>query len=366
MSARLFIALTIMSAGAQGQSAKQFRTAWGEPDLQGIWNGETLTPLQRPARFANKPVLTPEEAAKIEAEVAARPGRNARAERGTEKDVAGAYNQIYAQRGTRLADRRTSLIIDPPDGKIPPLTPEAQTRKDAVREYMQALLQGTSGGKPGPPSPRHNESPPFYNVDRLNRADGPEDRSLMERCLAGTLPKLEAHYRIVQSPRQVGITVDWGQGSGFVRTIPVDGSKHLPASIRFWKGDARARWEDDTLVVDITNFSHKADFQGSHENLHLVERFKRVSENRLEYTVTVEDATTWTRPWTLMVPWEKESDKANQIYESACHEGNYGMMGMLANTRAAEKLFKQGKGSDPRTMDISTGGDIGGGIERER
>src|SRR6266404_4223085 len=129
MSARLFIALTIMSAGAQGQTAKQLRTTWGEPDLQGIWNGETLTPLQRPARFANKPVLTPEEAAKIEAEVASRPGRNAR-----------------AQRGMRLADRRTSLIIDPPDGKIPPLTPVAQKRKDAVREYMQALLQGTSGG----------------------------------------------------------------------------------------------------------------------------------------------------------------------------------------------------------------------------
>jgi hypothetical protein len=366
MLVRLFTALAIMSACAQGQPAKQFRTPWGEPDLQGIWNGETLTPLQRPARFADKPVLTPEEADKLEAEVGARPGRNARAERGTEKDVAGAYNQIFAQRGTRLSGRRTSLIIDPPDGKIPPLTPEAQKRRDAVREYMQALLQGTSGGKPGPPSPRHNEPPPDYNIDRLNRADGPEDRSLMERCLAGTLPKLDAHYRIVQSPAQVGITVDWGQGSGFVRTIPVDGGKHLPASIRFWKGDARGRWYGDTLVVDITNFSHKADFQGSRENLHLVEHFKRVSENRLEYTVTVEDATTWTRPWTFMVPWEREPEKANQIYESACHEGNYGMIGMLANTRAAEKLFKQGKGPDPRTMDLATGGDIGGGIERER
>src|SRR5215469_2947595 len=161
MLVRLFMALTIVSAGVQAQSAKQFRTPWGEPDLQGIWNGETLTPLQRPARFANKPVLTPEEAAKMEADVAARPGRDARAERGTEKDVAGAYNQIFAQRGTHLADRRTSLIIDPPDGKIPPLTPGAQKRKDASREYMQALLQGTSGGKPGPPSPRHNEAPPF-------------------------------------------------------------------------------------------------------------------------------------------------------------------------------------------------------------
>src|SRR6516162_6597386 len=138
MLVRLFLVLTIVSAGVQGQSAKQFRTTWGEPDLQGIWNGETLTPLQRPARFRNKPVLTPEEAAKVEIEVAARPGRDARAEPGTEKDVAGAYNQIFAQRGMRLADRRTSLIIDPPDGKIPPLTPEARKRRDAVREYMQA------------------------------------------------------------------------------------------------------------------------------------------------------------------------------------------------------------------------------------
>jgi hypothetical protein len=358
MSARLFIALTIMSAGAQGQSAKPFRTTWGEADLQGIWNGETLTPLQRPARFANKPVLTPEEAAKIEAEVAARPGRNARAERGTEKDVAGAYNQIYAQRGTRLADGRTSLIIDPPDGRIPPLTPEAQKRKDAVREYMQALLQGTSGGKPGPPSPRLSEPPPFYNVERLNRADGPEDRSLMERCLAGTLPKLDAHYRIVQSPGQVGIVVDAFQGQGFVRTIPVDGSKHLPASIRSYKGDARGHWEGDTLVVDITNFSPKSDYLGSRQNRHVVERFKRVSENRLEYTVTVEDPTTWTRPWTAMEPLEKQSDKENQIYEADCHEGNYGLMDMLANTRAAEKLFKEGKGPNPRTMDIATGGGV--------
>jgi hypothetical protein len=370
---RLIIALTIVLAlvgqftvPGSATSAKEFRTPWGEPDLQGIWNGETLTPLQRPARFANRPVVTPEEAAKLEADVAARPGRNERAARGTEKDVAGAYNQIYVQRGTRLADGRTSLIIDPPDGRIPPLTPEGQKRRDAVREYMGALLQGTSGGKPGPPSPRLSEPSPVYNVERLNRADGPEDRSLMERCLAGTLPKLEGHYRIVQSPGQVGITVDWGQGSGFVRTIPVDGSKHLPSAIRFWKGDARGRWDGDTLVVDITNFSHKAEFQGSRENLHVVERFKRVSESRLEYTVTVDDATTWTRPWTFMVPWEREPDKANQIYESACHEGNYGMMGMLANTRAAEKLFKQGKVPDPRTMDISTGGDVGGGIERER
>jgi hypothetical protein len=361
MLVRLFITLTILSAGLQGQTAKQFRTPWGEPDLQGIWNGETLTPLQRPARFVNKPVLSPEEAAKAEAEVDSRPGRDKRAKEGTEKDVAGAYNQAFFDRSPRslhLVDRRTSLIVDPPNGLLPPLTPEAQKRRAAIREYEEALLQGTSGGRPGPPSPRYLEPPPFYNVDRLNRADGPEDRSLQERCLAWELPHLDTFYRIVQSPRQVGIVVDAFQGQGFVRTIPVDGSKHLPASIRSYQGDARGHWEGDTLVVDITNISPKSDYLGSRQNRHVVERFKRVSENRLEYTVTVEDPTTWTRPWTAMEPFAKESEKENQIYEADCHEGNYGIMDMLANTRAAEKLFQQGKGRDPRTMDIATGGGV--------
>jgi hypothetical protein len=366
----LALVLVGPAAAAYAQSVpanpgQGLRTPWGEPDLQGIWSGETLTPLQRPARFANKPVLTSEEAAKVVAEVVARPGRESRTFRGTEKDVAGAYNQLFVQRGSELSDLRTSLIIDPPSGRIPPFTPQARERVDAVREYLQALLQGSSGGRPGPPSPRHAEPPPIYNVERMNRADGPEDRSLAERCLAGTLPNLGAVYQIVQSPGQVGVYHDSGQGQGFVRVVPVDGSTHAPSLIRFWKGDARGRWEGDALVVDITNFSHKTDFQGSRENLHVTERFRRVSEDRLEYTVTVEDPTTWTRPWTFMVPWKKQSDKANQIYESTCHEGNYGMVGMLANTRAAERLFKQGKGKDPRMMDIATGGDTGGGIERE-
>jgi hypothetical protein len=348
-----------------GHPGQDFRTPWGDPDLQGNWSGETLTPLQRPARFAGKPVLTPEEAKAVVAEVLARPGREDRSFRGTEKDVAGAYNQLFVQRATELSDGRTSLIIDPADGRIPPLTPEAKERVDAVRAYLDALLQGSSGGKRGPPSPRHAEPPPIYNVDRMNRADGPEDRSLAERCLAGLLPNLGAVYQIVQSPGQLGIYHDSGQGQGFVRVVPVNGSQHAPATVRFWNGDARGRWEGSTLVVDITNFNNRREFQGSRENLHLVERFTRVNENRLEYTVTVEDPTTWTRPWTFMVPWKKQSDKANQVYESTCHEGNYGMVGMLANTRAAERLFKQGKGKDPRTMDIATGGDTGGGIERQ-
>ena len=203
-------AQSVQPAAPRGQ---ELRTPWGDPDLQGIWSGETLTPLQRPARFKSRAVLTPEEAAKVAAEVLARPGRENRSSRGTEQDVAGAYNQIFVQRGTELSDGRTSLIIDPPDGRIPPLTPEARKKVDAVTTYLQALLQGTSGGRPGPPSPRHAAPPPVYNVERMNRADGPEDRSLAERCLAGLLPNLGAVYRIVQSPGQVGIYHDFGTGA---------------------------------------------------------------------------------------------------------------------------------------------------------
>jgi hypothetical protein len=358
------LTLSAQSLQTAGSGTQPLRTPWGDPDLQGIWSGETLTPLQRPGRFAGKPVMTPEEAAKAIADIEARPGREDRSFRGTEKDVAAAYNQIFVQRASEFSDYRTSLIIDPPDGRVPTLTPAARKRNDDSREYLQALLQGTSGGRPGPISPRREEPPPSYNMERMNRADGPEDRSLAERCLGASVPNLGATYQIVQSRGSVGIYHDSGQGQGFARVIPVNASKHAPPDVRFWHGDARGRWEGDTLVVDITNFTHKRDFQGAREKLHVIERFRRVNENRLEYTMTLEDPTTWSRPWTLMVPWKKQSEKANQVYESTCHEGNYGMTGMLANTRAAEELFKQGKGPDPRLQDNATPGDTGGGLER--
>jgi hypothetical protein len=309
-------------------------------------------------------VLTAEEAASAIAEIEARPGREDRSFRGTEKDVAAAYNQIFVQRATEMSDYRTSLIIDPPDGRVPPYTAAVTQRNSESREYLQALLQGTSGGRPGPISPRRQEAPPGYNMDRMNRADGPEDRSLAERCLGASVPNLGATYQIVQSRHSVGIYHDSGQGQGFARVIPVNVGTHAPPDVRFWHGDARGRWESDTLVVDITNFNHKRDFQGARETLHVIERFKRIDEGRLEYTVTLEDPATWTRSWTLMVPWKKQPDKANQVYESTCHEGNYGMTGMLANTRAAEALFKRGKGPDPRRQDNATPGDTGGGLER--
>ena len=346
--------------------AGAWRTPWGEPDLQGIWSGSTLTPLERPARFAGKPVLTLEEAAALEAAVHARPGRDDRSQRGTERDVAGAYNQLWTAVAETFADRRTSLILDPADGRIPAMTSEAARRAEDEREYLRALLDGTASGRPGSKvSPRRAEAPPRYNIERMNRSDGPEDRSSTERCLGTTMPSYGGFYRIVQSPRQVGIYVDAGQGQGFLRTIPVDGSAHPPAALRFLHGDSRGHWEGDTLVVSVTNFTEKMDFRGARENLRLTERFRRVGADRIDYRVTVEDSTTWTRSWTIAVPWNKQPERANQVYESTCHEGNYGLLGMLTNTRAAERLFAEGKGPDPATQDNATGGgDNGGGIER--
>ena len=258
-----------------------------------------------------------------------------------------------------------SLIVDPPDGRIPALAAEGQERTEGMREYLQALLQGTSGGRPGPISPRRNEPPPIYNVARMNRADGPEDRQTTERCFGTTMPNLGATYRIVQSPGQVGIYHDSGQGQGFIRTIPVDGSAHLPSTIRLLHGDSRGRWEGGTLVVDTANFTQKMDFRGARENLHLVERFTRVSDTRITYRVTIEDPTTWTRPWTIEVAWQKQPDQPNQVYESTCHEGNYGLLGMLSNMRASERLFREGRGPDPATQDNATGGNSDGGIARD-
>ena len=355
-------AIALAAQGTPGYTPP--RTPWGEPDLQGIWSGETLTPLERPAKFAGRPVLTPSEAEAIEEDVASRPGRDDRSKKGTEKDVAQAYNQHWLAPPTKLADGRTSLNVDPADGKIPPMTPEAQARATAMREYLEALLQGTSGGRPGPISPRRTEPPPFYNIARMNRSDGPEDRQTTERCFGATMPLYGAVARIVQSPGVVGIYYDSGQGQGFVRTIPVDGSAHLPSRIRLLHGDSRGRWDGNTLVIDTTNFTQKMDFRGARENLHLVERLTRASDDRITYRVTVEDPTTWTRPWTLDVPWERFPDKVNQVYESTCHEGHYGLLGMIANTRAAERLFREGKGPNPELQDNATGGDSDGDIGR--
>ena len=151
-----------------------------------------------------------------------------------------------------------------------------------------------------------------------------------------------------------------GQGQGFSRVIPISTTPHVPSSVRQWFGDARGHWEGNTLVVDITNFTHKTDFRGSRENLHLIERYTRAGANTLTYQVTVDDPTTWTKPWTAVVELAKQDEKANEVYQQTCHEGNYGLTGILSNTRAVEKAFAEGKGPDPATQDNATGG---GGLD---
>ena len=366
----VFLALeTVRVAGqtqtASGQAGENpaVHTVWGEPDLQGIWTTEYDTPLQRPARWGDQEFFTDEERAELDRERADINYRGPRSRRGSEQDVGGAYDRttFFSYKHT---GRRTSLIVDPPDGRIPPLTPEAQERRDDMREYQLALLQATNtcrnnmpqcaGGRYGPPSPRREETPPHYLTSAVNRADGPEDRSLGERCMSARLPDFGSiagfFLQIVQSPGTVSIFYDTGQGQGWQRVIPVTERPHLPPRVRQWWGDSRGRWEGETLVVDVTNFSPKTDVQGSRENLHLVERWTRLDAETIEYVVEMEDSTTWTRPWTVALELGRQSNEANRIYkEPRCHEGNYGLPGLLAGGRAQERAFAEGRGPDPAT-----------------
>ena len=358
--------LRLTGGAAQGQSAaagQVSRTAWGDPDLQGIWTDPYQTPLQRPQQFANKESFTDEERARLDEQRASILRRDQRVERGSERDVAGAYNAVF--QSIRPTGKRTSLVVDPPDGRIPALTPEATKRNEAEREYRLALLQPTetcknkdaacAGGRYGPVSPRRAELPPIYNTGRTNRNDHPEDRSMTERCMGAVLPDFGGYRRIVQAPGSVSIFYDTGQGQGWQRVIPTDSRPHLPSSIKQRFGDSRGRWEGDTLVVDVTNFSPKFSYQAARENLHLVERFRRVDANTIEYTVTVEDPTTWTKPWTVKQELVRQDEQANRIYyEPRCHEGNYGLPTMLLGTRTEERAFVKGEGPNPATKDTAT------------
>jgi len=346
------------------------RTPWGAPDLQGIWNTNTLVPFERPREFGTRAVMTGQEHAKALADLQARnqrPGRDSREVGGkpavgTEKDVARAYNEFwFGDKPTKLSTR-TSMVIDPEDGRLPPYTPEAATRIADKREFLAALLQGTSGGRPGPISPRRAEPSTDYNLDRINRTDGPEDRGGPERCFGAELPVVMGTgtfggiMQVVQSPDSVSIYYDIGQGSGFAWVIPITNRAHLPKNVQFYRGDAIGHWEGDTLVVDVTNFSDETNFRGARQNLHLVERIRRVDAGTLSVQITAEDPTTWTRPWTAIQELEKADEKATLVLEGGCHEGNYGLLGMLLNTRAADQAFREGKGPDPATQDNATGG----------
>jgi hypothetical protein len=259
------------------------KTAWGDPDLQGIWTDENDTPLQRPAKYANQEFFTPAQRAQLdEARTAVLVNADKSRAQGTSRDVAGAYNSQFVS--FKRTGAHTSLIVDPPDGRIPPLTPAAQKIAAAEQEFRLALLRATDtcrdkqpacgGEKYDPmPAPQFAAVPPRYNVIAINRHDGPEDGNLANRCLTGGLPEFESrtgsYRRIVQTPGGISIFYDVGQGQGWQRNIVMNGSSHLPADIRQWYGDSRGHWEGNTLVVDVMNFSAKTDFQGSRENLHL-------------------------------------------------------------------------------------------------
>jgi hypothetical protein len=284
------------------------RTPWGHPDLEGVWATDTITPFERPADLAGKEFFTEQEAAEFERQTLARTNRDRR-DGGGDADVARAYNDFWWDSGTSVvATRRTSLVVDPPDGHIPPLTAEAQKREEAAAAARK-------------------ERP----------ADNPEDRNLWERCITRGVPNVmltgpyNNNYQVIQTADHVVILAEMIHDA---RIIPLDGRPHLPGHVRQWMGDSVGRWEGDTLVVETTNFTDKTNFRGARDNLRLVERFTRSSADILLYQVTIDDPSTFTRAWTVELPARRSS---GLIHEYACHEANYGLEGILRGHRAEEK-----------------------------
>lgn len=309
---------------AQTLTHRPVRTPWGDPDLQGIWSsGYILTPLERPERFANKEFLTDEEAAALQKEALARFDSSVGGSRLQPRPGdPGTYNSAFTGGGREvIRTKRTSLIVDPADGKIP-WRPEVRSR---VATEVDT---------------RSSEWSRFRDDDKAT--DGPEERR-NDRCPGVSLPlrfgsagAAGALHRIVQAPGQVTIYYEHGHHGGAYRSIALDGRPHLPPHIRQYLGDARGSWEGNTLVVDTTNFTHHTNIEGSREHLHLVERFTPVEPGLIMYRATIEDATVFTRPWTLEIPLMRQDEKGNRIYESACHEGNYALTSILAAGRRHE------------------------------
>jgi hypothetical protein len=313
-----------VNRAAAGSTWTAPRTPDGYPDLQGIWVSNSATPLERPKALAGKPFLTDEEVADLKK-------RADRLFRSGDSDFAAGDNvflaalnnlERYKSAGStensvgmidRPFDNRTSLIIDPPDGRIPAVTETAQSRLAGVAKVRQR-----------PPS-------------------GPEDLSNAYRSITTEVPKLGglygsghfSFYQIVQSPGYVVIVTETIHDA---RIIPLDQRPHLPQTVRLWNGDSRGRWVENTLIVDTSNFSHKSDFMGAAENLHLIERFTRVAPDTINYEITIDDPTTWTRPWTAAILLKQTPDK---MYEFACHEGNRPMVGMLSGARADERAAEE-------------------------
>jgi len=285
------------------------RTAWGDPDIQGQWNNQTSTPLQRPTTgpLADKETISEEEAETFE-----------QAERRSFDEAPragdpGTYNAFWRDEGKALT--RTSLITDPPDGRVPPYTAEAQARLAAERAERS---------KRGP-------------------ADSYTDLSLWTRCVSrgwnGIGSWYSSNYQIFQSP---GFVVVLQELIHEPRIIPLDGRPHLPQGTTQWLGDSRGRWEGDTLVVETTNFDPRTNFQGSRDTLRLIERYRLRDANNLDYEFTIDDPKTFTQPWTAARPMRRQTDGVS-VFEYACHEGNYAMTGILRGARSEERAAAQTK-----------------------
>jgi hypothetical protein len=312
LSISLAACVLLAAAAAPAQNAPKpwalQHTPDGQPDLEGYWSNVTITPLERPAELAGKEFFTEQELA--DREKKAETPRTAEAIAGTIAHYDFAQYGLDITQTKHARNMRTSLIVDPPDGKIPPLTAEAKKR---------AAERAEGRKKMGP-------------------YDGPESRALGERCIYNVTegppmlpPAYNANLQIQQGPGYVAILQEEIHD---VRIIPLDGRPHLGANIRQYLGDSRGHWEGNTLVVDTTNFNDRTNFRGANENLHVIERFTRVDADTILYEFTVEDPTTWTRPWKAELPMSKIQ---GPIYEYACHEGNFDMVNNLTAARDMEK-----------------------------
>ena len=305
------------------------RTPWGAPDLQGTWFVLADVPLQRSAANANKEFLTDEEMAAADKQKGLAPGRNARSANAV-ADVDGAYNAVF--NSVLKTGRRTSMIIDPPDGHIPPTV--------AAAGAAAAPVGGARGGRGAVPA--------GGGARGANQNDNPETLAQNPRCLGVQMPFIPNNtlfaqgtvMQIVQSPKSLGIYMEDDHAGGGNRVIYMDGRPHLPAGAKAVLGDSRGKWEGNTLVVETTNYTQG--YRGANpDSFKTIEKFTRVGPNDLRREITFDDPKTWTRPWTVLIEMGKTDDKRHMIFDSACHEGNYGMTGILAGARKEEAAAKK-------------------------
>jgi hypothetical protein len=312
------------------------RTPWGEPDLQGTWFVLYDVPLERSAANANKEFLTDEEIAKADAQKGLNPGRNSRGTEGTAQDVSGAYNAVF--NSVLKTGKRTSMIIDPPDGKIPALAATASPAARRGGGFFPAGERAPGAAATGAGLP--------LGTGPVN--DNPETIAQSPRCLGVPMPFLPLNtlfaqgtvFQIVQSPKSMGIYMEDDHAGGGNRVIYMDGRPHAPKEAKFYLGDSRGHWEGNTLVIETTNFLQG--FRGSNPDTYkMIERFTRVDANTLRRDITFEDPKTWTKPWTVTIEMGRAPDQRHMIFDSACHEGNYGMVGILVGNRKQEQAEKK-------------------------